>query len=72
MTCNNTGYKGRIPIFELLPINDDFRELTGKAGTSSAAKENFEKLGFSTLKESGLEKVKEGITTIDEWIRVIT
>ncbi len=68
--CLNTGYSGRIGIFELLPISDKIRELIMKGSDSTVIKEQAMKEGMKTLLEDGFEKVKEGLTTIDEILRV--
>jgi type IV pilus assembly protein PilB len=67
--CNNTGYKGRTGIFELLVPTDEIRDMVLQGATKdqliSAAKRN----GMSTLRESGLKAIYEGITSIDEVVR---
>ena len=68
--CNNTGYKGRIGIFEVLPMNDEIRDLVVTRPHPNAVRELARKAGAATLLEDGLEKVKAGTTTIDEVMRV--
>jgi type II secretory ATPase GspE/PulE/Tfp pilus assembly ATPase PilB-like protein len=68
--CSGTGYRGRIGIFEVLPINDAIRELIMKRATANEIKEKAITLGMRTLREDGIEKVKNGITTVDEVLRV--
>jgi general secretion pathway protein E len=68
--CSGTGYRGRIGIFEVLPVNDAIRELIMKRATANEIKEKAIALGMRTLREDGIEKVKNGITTIDEVLRV--
>jgi general secretion pathway protein E len=68
--CSGTGYKGRIGIFEVLPISGPVRELIMKRATSKELKDKATELGMRTLREDGIEKVKRGITTIDEVLRV--
>ncbi|MBI3865194.1 MAG: Flp pilus assembly complex ATPase component TadA [Planctomycetia bacterium] len=67
--CNNTGYKGRTGIYELLEINDDVRDLI----TSDASVDDIRNLarsqGMTSLRESGLKLIFDGITTIDEVVR---
>ena len=69
--CNNTGYKGRIGVYEMLVMNDDYRQLVGgdykEADLLNLARIN----GMKTLQEDGLEKVRRGWTTLDEVVRVI-
>ena len=68
--CDHTGYKGRTGIFELLLVNDEIRRLiVEKKGSDVIAQKAIE-LGMKTLRDDGWEKVKEGITTVDEVIRV--
>jgi hypothetical protein len=68
--CKHTGYKGRTAVFELMVINEPIRELIYKHATISnirdaAIKEN----GMISLKEDGLLKISEGITTMEEVVR---
>ena len=69
--CNNTGYKGRISIHEILPVDKQVREMITKGATVEEIKQYALKyLGMKTLKASGLELVEQGITTMDELIKV--
>jgi type II secretion system protein E len=68
--CMNTGFRGRIAIFELLPIDDEIRNLIMARATSREIKEKAISLGMRTLREDGIQKVLKGITTLDEVIRV--
>jgi type II secretory ATPase GspE/PulE/Tfp pilus assembly ATPase PilB-like protein len=68
--CSGTGYKGRIGIFEVLPIGGPIRELIMKRATIKEMKDLAISLGMRTLREDGIEKVKKGITTLDEVLRV--
>jgi len=68
--CGQTGYKGRIGIFEILIITDEIKELIFTKATDSAIKAKAHELGMKTLREDGKRKVSEGIITIDEVIRV--
>ena len=68
--CSYTGYKGRIGIFEVLPISGPIRELIMKRATIKEMKDKAVELGMRTLREDGMEKVKKGITTLDEVLRV--
>lgn len=67
--CNNTGYKGRIGIYEVLPMTDEIRDLVVTRPSPSAVRRLADKAGVATLWEDGLEKVKAGITSIDEVMR---
>ncbi|MDH4231538.1 MAG: ATPase, T2SS/T4P/T4SS family [Nitrospirota bacterium] len=68
--CSGTGYRGRIGIFEVLPVGDEVRELIMRHSTVKEIKDKAISLGMRTLREDGIEKVKKGITTIDEVLRV--
>jgi type II secretory ATPase GspE/PulE/Tfp pilus assembly ATPase PilB-like protein len=68
--CYGTGYKGRTGIFEVLPITDDIRNLVATRPHAKAVRDLAYKPGVATMVENGLEKVKAGVTTIDEVARV--
>lgn len=68
--CNNTGYKGRMGIYELLRITDPIRELIIKRVSSNVLFEQAKKEGIVTLFEDGLLKVATGVTTYEELCRV--
>lgn len=68
--CKGTGYKGRIALFELMIITDTMRELITKDVSNRKLRETALQEGMCTLKEDGIKKVCEGITTIDEVLRV--
>src|SRR6478735_5142096 len=67
--CNNTGYKGRIGLYEVMEITEELRELilVGASGLELRRKAVDE--GMLTLRQSGLRKVKDGVTTLDEVVR---
>jgi type IV pilus assembly protein PilB len=68
-SCNNTGFKGRIGIFEYLVMNDELRELINRGVSTDKIRDLAIRTGMHTLRKSGLEKVFGGITTIEEVIR---
>jgi type IV pilus assembly protein PilB len=71
--CNNTGFYGRIAILEVVMINDDIREMVVKKTSLDEIKEYaVEKCGMRILREEAFLKVKEGITTLDEALRITT
>ncbi|MBK7980274.1 MAG: type II/IV secretion system protein [Ignavibacteriae bacterium] len=70
--CNYVGYKGRTAIYELLEINDDLRELITERASSKKVKEIALKNGLITLRQSGMEKIKNGITSYEEVLRETT
>jgi type IV pilus assembly protein PilB len=69
-TCNNSGYKGRIALYEVMPISDELRELVLEGASANEIKKTAVRLGMNTLRRSGLNKVKEGTTSIEEVLRV--
>jgi len=69
-SCKFTGYKGRTAINEFLVIDDDIKEMILKMLSSEEIKKKAVSKGMKTLQMSGLDKVKEGITTVEEIIRV--
>lgn len=68
--CKDTGYKGRIAIFELMLITENIRDLISKNVTTGKLREAAIKEGMCQLREDGIKKVCEGLTTIDEVLRV--
>ena len=68
--CNNTGYKGRVALYEVMPVKDELKELILEGASSTELKKSAIRLGMKSLRMSGLTKVAEGVTTIDEVLRV--
>jgi type IV pilus assembly protein PilB len=68
--CNKTGYRGRIPIYEILTVTSNIRELINAKASSDVIKEQAVKNGMKTLRESAKKFVLEGKTTIDEMLRL--
>jgi type IV pilus assembly protein PilB len=68
-TCNNTGYKGRKGIYELLNITDPIRELINKRAPSVVLKQKAIELGMTTLRQDGLRCIYDGETTIEEVLK---
>jgi type II secretory ATPase GspE/PulE/Tfp pilus assembly ATPase PilB-like protein len=68
--CRFTGYKGRTSISELMVINDDIRELILERTGADVIRKKALACGMQPLRECGIQKVKDGITTIDEVLRV--
>jgi type IV pilus assembly protein PilB len=69
-TCNGTGYKGRIALYEVMPTRDELKELILEGASTSEVKKAAIRLGMKTLRMSGLTKVAEGVTTLEEVMRV--
>jgi type IV pilus assembly protein PilB len=67
--CNNTGYKGRKGIYELLKITDPIRELINERAPTVTIKQKAIELGMTTLRHDGLRSIFEGDTTIEEVLR---
>jgi type IV pilus assembly protein PilB len=68
-TCNNTGYKGRVGLYEVMEINDDLRELILVGASSLELKKKALEMGMITLRRSGLVKMASGQTTMEEVLR---
>ncbi|HXX56673.1 MAG TPA: type IV-A pilus assembly ATPase PilB [Thermodesulfovibrionales bacterium] len=68
--CNNSGYKGRVALYEVMPIKDEIRELILEGASANEIKKVAIRLGTNTLRMSGLSKVREGVTSIEEIMRV--
>ena len=68
-SCKNTGYKGRMGIYELLIMNDELREMIVKEASLDEYRAACRRSGMRTLRETGMIAVHEGRTTIDEIIR---
>lgn len=67
--CNNTGYKGRTGIYEIMVFNDEIRDLIMNHASTSVLREAARRAGMKTLRENGLALIYDGITTIDEVAR---
>ena len=67
--CSNTGYKGRIALYEVMPIYEEIKELILVGASTTEIKREAMRLGMLTLRQSGILKLKQGITTIEEVIR---
>lgn len=67
--CNNTGYKGRTGIYEIMVFNDEIRDLVMNHASTSVLREAARTAGMKTLRENGLELIYDGVTTIDEIAR---
>jgi type II secretory ATPase GspE/PulE/Tfp pilus assembly ATPase PilB-like protein len=70
--CRHTGYRGRIALYELMRVNDKVRRLIAQRAGDEMVREAAVSSGMITLGEDGLAKVKAGITTAEELLRVIT
>jgi len=70
--CNHTGYRGRIALYEVMRINEKLRRLIAQRAGEDALREAAIASGMSSLGEDGLAKVKSGVTTAEELLRVVT
>jgi type IV pilus assembly protein PilB len=70
--CNHTGYRGRIGIYEVMRVTDKLRRLIASRAAEDQLRETAIADGMITLGEDGLAKVKSGVTTADELLRVVT
>ena len=68
-TCNNTGFKGRVGLYEVMEITDELRELIIIGASAMELRKKAIDLGMITLRESGLCKIRQGITTIEEVVK---
>jgi len=68
-TCNNTGYKGRIGLYEVLEVTDEIRELILIGASALELRKKAIDDGMISLRESGLHKIRAGITTVEEVVR---
>ena len=68
-TCNGTGYKGRVGLYEVMEINDDLRELILIGASGIELKKKAIENGMITLRGSGLQKLRDGVTTMEEVLR---
>ena len=68
-TCNNTGYKGRVGLYEVMEITDEVRELILIGASALELRKKAIEHGMITLRESGLHKIRAGITTVEEVVR---
>ena len=68
-TCNDTGYKGRSGIYELLPINDTVRTMINERVPSTIMRQRAVEMGMATIRDDGLRLIFEGKTTVEEVVR---
>jgi type IV pilus assembly protein PilB len=67
--CNGTGYKGRVGLYEVMEITEELRELILVGASGLELKRKAVEEGMITLRRSGLRKVMDGVTTIEEVVR---
>ena len=69
-TCNFTGMKGRVAIYEVMPVTTELRDLMLRNATTNEIRDTAVSQGMKTLRQNALQKVVDGITTVEEVLRV--
>src|SRR5512147_157679 len=72
MSCSDTGYKGRVALYEVMLIKENIKEAVLQGASALELRELGRKNGMQTLREAGLQKIREGMTTVEEVLRVTT
>jgi len=67
--CNGTGYRGRVALYEVMPMHEQIRELVLLGASAAEIKKESIRLGMLTLRRSGINKMMQGVTTVEEVIR---
>jgi type IV pilus assembly protein PilB len=67
--CSNTGYKGRVGLYEVMPMKEEVKEMILARASTSEIKKEAIRMGMKTLRQSGIHKIKSGMTTIEEVLR---
>ena len=67
--CSNTGYKGRVGLYEVLEIDDELREMILSGGSAYELRQKAIQNGMMTLRASGLQKIRDGMTSVEEVVR---
>jgi len=67
--CNDTGYKGRLGLYEVMEITDEIREMILLGGSTLELRRKAIENGMLTLRASGLRKVADGVTTVEEVLK---
>ena len=70
--CAKTGYYGRLGLYEVMPISEDIERLTVERASSDEIRRVAREAGMVTLRQDGLEKVRQGVTSLEEVLRVVT
>lgn len=68
-SCNGSGYKGRAGLYEVMEVDDEIRDLILIGASSAELKKKAMERGMITLRRSGLRKVMDGVTTLEEIAR---
>jgi type IV pilus assembly protein PilB len=67
--CSGTGYKGRVGLYEVMDVDEQVRELILSGGSAYELREKAHEAGMISLRMSGLQKIRDGVTTLDEVMR---
>ncbi len=67
--CNNTGYKGRVALYEVMVMKDELKELILNGSSTAELKREAIRLGMQTLRMAAINKIRDGVTTIEEAVR---
>jgi type IV pilus assembly protein PilB len=67
--CNNTGYRGRVGLYEVVEVSEEIRELILSGASAMELRRKAIEEGMISLRQSGLEKIRNGITTVEEVVR---
>jgi len=70
--CSKTGFRGRMGLYEVMPMSEDIERMTVERASSEDIKRSARQDGMITLRQDGLEKVRAGETSIQEVLRVVT
>jgi type IV pilus assembly protein PilB len=68
--CNGTGFRGRVALYEVMPVKEEIKDLVLRGGSAIEVKREAIRIGMKTLRQSGLSKIEEGVTTLEEVLRV--
>ena len=68
--CNGTGYKGRVGFYQVMPMLEEIKELVLNGANTAEIKRESMRLGIKTMRQSGLTKLREGVTSFEEVLRV--
>ena len=68
--CNRTGFRGRVALYEVMAVREEIKDLVLRGGSALDIKREAMRLGMKTLRQAGLTKVEEGVTTLEEILRV--
>jgi type IV pilus assembly protein PilB len=68
--CNNTGYKGRVALYEVMPLTEELKEMVLQGASTAELKAEAIRLGMQTLRQAGIVKILEGVSTPEEIVRV--